>query len=90
MHSIHEQHVVLPGEEERKEGKRGKGINKVNKEGINSLGLSDASVTKTIIASENSLLPVWCQAIIWTNKGLFLYELSGTNFSAIGMINFIQ
>ena len=28
-----------------------------------------ASENKGITASDNGLLPVWCQAIIWTNAG---------------------
>ena len=37
----------------------------------------------TIIGSENGLSPVRRQAIIWTNAGILLIELLGTNFSEI-------
>ena len=36
-----------------------------------------------IIGSDNGLLPDWCQAIFWTNAGLLLIWLLGTNFSGI-------
>ena len=41
------------------------------------------SVNWVIIGSNNSLLPVWCQAIIGTNAGLLLIGPSGANFSEI-------
>ena len=37
----------------------------------------------TIIVSDNGLLPSRRQAIIWTNAGILLIELLGTNFSEI-------
>ena len=37
----------------------------------------------TIIGSDNGLLPVQCQAIIWTNAGILLIGPLGTNFSEI-------
>ena len=37
----------------------------------------------TSIASVNGLLPGQCQAIIWTNAGILLIGLLGTNFSEI-------
>ena len=37
----------------------------------------------TIIGSDNGLSPGWRQAIIWTNAGILLIELLGTNFSEI-------
>ena len=37
----------------------------------------------TIIGSDNGLLPSRRQAIIWTNAGILLIRLSGTNFSEI-------
>ena len=37
----------------------------------------------TIAGWDNGLLPDWCQAIIWTNAGIFLIEPLGTNFSEI-------
>ena len=37
----------------------------------------------TIIGSYNGLSPGRCQAIIWTNAGIFLIEPLGTNFSEI-------
>ena len=37
----------------------------------------------TIICSGNGLSSDWCQAIIWTNAGILLIGLLGTNFSAI-------
>ena len=46
-----------------------------------------ASVNYTIIASDNGLLPVWHQAIIWTNVGLLLIVPFGTYFSEM-MENF--
>ena len=49
---------------------------------INSLRLS-ASVNYTIIGSDNGLLPGWHQAIIWTNAGVLLTGLLGTNLSEI-------
>ena len=39
----------------------------------------------TIIGSDNGLLPIWRQAIIWTNAGLLLIQTLGTNFSEILM-----
>ena len=38
---------------------------------------------RTIIGSENGLLPGQCQAIIWTNAGILLIGPLGTNFSEI-------
>ena len=35
----------------------------------------------TIIGSDNSLSPGWCQAIIGTKAGILLIETLGTNFS---------
>ena len=37
----------------------------------------------TIIGSDNGLSPGQCQAIIWTNAGILLIGLLGTNFSDI-------
>ena len=37
----------------------------------------------TIICSDNGLVPVWHQAIIWTNAGILLIGPLGTNFSEI-------
>ena len=37
----------------------------------------------TIIGSDNGLLPVQCQAIIWTNAGILLIRTLGSNFSEI-------
>ena len=37
----------------------------------------------TIIGSDNGLLPVRRQAIIWTNAGILLIRTLGTNFSEI-------
>ena len=37
----------------------------------------------TIIGSDNGLAPGGCQAIIWTNAGVLLTGLLGTNFSGI-------
>ena len=42
-----------------------------------------ASVTLAIMSSNNGLLPVWHQAIIWTNDGLFLIGPFETNLSEI-------
>ena len=36
-----------------------------------------------IIGSDNGLSPGRCQAIIWTNAGILLFEPLGTNFSEI-------
>ena len=36
-----------------------------------------------IIGSDNGLSPGWCQAIIWTNAGILLFEPLGTNFREI-------
>ena len=41
------------------------------------------SLHKTIIGSDNGLLPVWHQAIIWTNGGMILIASLRTNFSKI-------
>ena len=38
---------------------------------------------KAIIVSDNGLSPGWRQVIIWTNSGIFLYGILGTNFSEI-------
>ena len=35
------------------------------------------------IGSDNGLSPGWCQAIIWTNAGILLIGLLGTNCSGI-------
>ena len=37
----------------------------------------------TIIGSDNGLSPGWRQAIIWTNAGILLIGISGTNFGEI-------
>ena len=37
----------------------------------------------TIIGSDNGLSPGRCQAVIWTNAGILLIRLLGTNFSEI-------
>ena len=37
----------------------------------------------SVIGSDNGLSPGRCQAIIWTNAGIFLISASGTNFSEI-------
>ena len=37
----------------------------------------------TIIGSDNGLSPGWRQAIVWTNDGILLIGLLGTNFSLI-------
>ena len=37
----------------------------------------------TIIGSDNGLSPRQCQAIIWTNAGIFLIRILGTNLSEI-------
>ena len=37
----------------------------------------------TIIGSDNGLSPSRHQAIIWTNAGILLIEMLGTNFSEI-------
>ena len=37
----------------------------------------------TIICSDNGLLLGWRQAIIWTNAGILLIGILGTNFSEI-------
>ena len=39
----------------------------------------------TIIGSNNDLSPSQCQAIIWTNAGILLIRLLGTNFSEMLM-----
>ena len=43
------------------------------------------SENKAIIGADNNLLPVWHQAIIWTNIGLLSTEHLGTNFYGIGI-----
>ena len=48
---------------------------------INTLKPSDACLHKRNIDSDNSLAPVWYQAIIWTNAGLLSIILLGTYFS---------
>ena len=40
-----------------------------------------ASLNWVIIGSDNGLLPVRCQAIIWTNAGILLIWPLGTNFN---------
>ena len=53
---------------------------------VNSLRLSDAYIRiskLTIIGWGNGLAPGWHQAIIWTNDGILLIWISGTNFSEI-------
>ena len=42
-----------------------------------------ASIKDNSIDSNNGLSPGLCQAIIWTNAGIFLIGLWGTNFSEI-------
>ena len=42
-----------------------------------------ASVNEVITGLDNGLLPVWHQAIIWTNVGLLLIRPFATNFSEI-------
>ena len=44
----------------------------------------------TIIGSDNSLLPGWHQAIIWTSAGILFIGPLGTNFSkiSIGILTF--
>ena len=42
-----------------------------------------ASVNLAIIGSDNGLVPVKRQAIIWTNDGLLSIGTLGTNFSEI-------
>ena len=42
-----------------------------------------ASVNWTIIGLDNDLIPVWCQAIIWTDTGLLLIGLVQTNFNGV-------
>ena len=37
----------------------------------------------TITGSDNGLSLGWCQAIIWNNDGIFLFEPLGTNFNEI-------
>ena len=39
-----------------------------------------ASVNYTSIGSDNGLSPGRRQAIVWTNAGIFLFGLLGTNF----------
>ena len=41
------------------------------------------SLNWVIIGSDNGLLPVWCQAIIWTNTWILLTGPLGTNFGEI-------
>ena len=41
----------------------------------------------TIIASDNGLLPGWCQAIIWTNTGILVIRPLWTNFNEISIKN---
>ena len=36
-----------------------------------------------MIDSDNGLWPGWCQAIIWTDAGIFLFGPLGTNFCEI-------
>ena len=40
-------------------------------------------VNITIIGSNSGLSPGWCQAIIWTNAGIWLIGHFGTNLSDI-------
>ena len=57
---------------------------------LNSVWSSDAYMRqKTIIGSDNGLLPGQCQAIIWTNDGILLIEPFGTNFSETLIENYI-
>ena len=42
-----------------------------------------APVNKAIFGSAKGLLPIWCQAIIWTNAELLLTGPVGTNFRNI-------
>ena len=50
---------------------------------FNSFTLSDAYIS--IIGSDNGLSSGRCQAIIWTNAGIFLIWPLGTNFSEISI-----
>ena len=53
---------------------------------FNSLRPSDAYIyigKLTIIGSDNVLSPAWRQAIIWTQAGILLIGLIGTNFIEI-------
>ena len=48
---------------------------------VNSVKLSDAyCVCKRTIGAANGLSPGWRQVIIWTNAGMVLTGLLGTNF----------
>ena len=48
---------------------------------VNSVNLSDAyCVCKRTIGAANGLSPGWRQVIIWTNAGMVLTGLLGTNF----------
>ena len=40
-------------------------------------------MNRVSIGSDNGLLPIWHQAITWTNAGLLTIGLLGTNFSEI-------
>ena len=57
---------------------------------LNSSRLSDAFAggKQTSIASDNGLLPVRHQAIVWSNIGLLLKGPLGTSFSACKRMNF--
>ena len=50
-----------------------------------SLSATYASVNSVNIGSDNGLLPIQCQAIIWTNAGILLIGHLGTNFSEISV-----
>ena len=43
----------------------------------------------TIIGLDNGLLPGWCQAIIWTNAGIWLIEPLETEFNGILINSYI-
>ena len=43
----------------------------------------NASVYRLGIGSDNSLSPIWCKVIIWTNAGSLLIGTQGPNFSEI-------
>ena len=44
-----------------------------------------ASINQVSICSDNGLLPIWHQAIIWINSGLLLIGPAGTNLSGISI-----
>ena len=53
---------------------------------VNSLRPGDTSVKLAIISSENGLLPVQHQAIIWTNVGLLSLETITTILNEIKIL----